>query len=253
MKKNTAKYVDKAYKLKRNIAPMSFMLSAKHTRRKPLLYFDSNEGVNKPLRYARNQKSPFEDEQDGNAILEPIVFEDGFLYVKKENQVLQKFLHYHPENGSTFVEVDNERDAATEVEAMNIEVDALIEARQLDITRAEQVAKAGLGLNTDKMSSAEIKRDVLVFARRNPKDFLDVLNDPMLELMYKTANFFSYGLLDFKSNKNVHFNWKGNKKKMLTIPFGEGRDYVVASYLQSEEGIETLKMLETKLEAILEE
>jgi len=37
------------------------------------------ENENRPLRYARNQKSPFEDEQDGNVILEPIVFEDGML------------------------------------------------------------------------------------------------------------------------------------------------------------------------------
>ena len=98
------------------------MLSSKNTKRKPLLYFDEETGVNKPLRYARNQKSPFEDDQDGNAILEPIVFEDGFLYVRKENQILQKFLALHPENGSTFVEVDNEKDATKEVETLTLEV-----------------------------------------------------------------------------------------------------------------------------------
>ena len=60
-------FVDKVYKLTKDKAPLSFMLTSKHTRRKPLLYFDDTEGVNKPLRYARNQKTPFQDEQDGNS------------------------------------------------------------------------------------------------------------------------------------------------------------------------------------------
>ena len=90
---------DKAYKLTREVAPLSLILASRHTNRVPLLYFDEETGVNRPLRYARNQNSPFQDEQDDNAILEPIVFEDGFLFVPRTNQVLQKFLSYHPGNG----------------------------------------------------------------------------------------------------------------------------------------------------------
>jgi hypothetical protein len=251
-KKQQSIYVDKTYKLTRGAAPLSYMLCSKHTRRKPLLYFDESEGVNKPLRYARNQKSPFEDEQDGNAILEPIIFEDGFLHVRKENQVLQEFLSLHPDNGTLFMEVNTEKDAQAELEKVDVEVDALIAARSLDINRAEQIARGALSLKTEKMTSAEIKRDILLFARQYPKDFLDVLNDPMLELISKVYDFFSNGLLSYRNNKDVHFNFKGNKKKMLTVPFGETRDYIVASYLQSDDGIETLKMLEGKLENLVE-
>ena len=78
--------MDKSFVLNRTTPPLSFMLSSRHTRRNPLLYFDGTS--NKPLRYARNQKSPFEDEQDGTAIVEPIIFDDGFLHVPKENPVL---------------------------------------------------------------------------------------------------------------------------------------------------------------------
>ena len=35
---------------------------------------------------------------------------------------------------------------------------------------------------------------------------------------------------------------------MLTVPFGEDPMYIVASYLQSDDGIEALKMLEKMLE-----
>lgn len=245
-------FVDKVYKLSRNVAPLSYMLASKNSKRKPLLYFDESEGINKPLRYARNQKSPFEDEQDGNAILEPIVFEDGFLRVPKENQVLQKFLHLHPDNGTLFHEVNAEKDAASEVEKVEIEVDALVAARGLDIGRAEQIARAVLGQKTETMTSSEIKRDVLLFARQYPQDFMDALNDPMLELISKVYDFFTNGLLSYKNNKDVHFNYKGNKKKLLTVPFGEQRDYIVASFLQSDDGLETLKLLENKLENLVE-
>ena len=251
-KKPTEVFVNKTYKLTRDAAPLCFMLSSKHTKRKPLLYFDEKEGVYKPLRYARNQKSPFEDDQDGNAILEPIVFEDGFLVVRKENQVLQKFLHYHPENGATFIEVNHEQDAAKDLEVIHHEVDALVAAREMDIHRAEQIARVGMGINTDKMTSAEIKRDVLVFARKNPKEFLDLLGDPMLELQSKVNGFFRDSILSWKSNKDVYYNTKTNKKKMLTVPFGESRDYIVASYLQSDEGIEALKMLENLTESLVD-
>jgi hypothetical protein len=56
-------------------------------------------------------------------------------------------------------------------------------------------------------------------------------------------------LLIFKNNKrDVHFNTTSNKKRMLTIPFGEDPLFIMASYLQSDEGIEALKLLEKRLE-----
>ena len=140
-KKSTPKFVDKSYKLTREIAPLSLILASRHTTRYPLLHFDEKTGMNRPLRYARNQNSPFQDEQDDNAIVEPIVFEDGFLFVPKNNQILQKFLSLHPGNGKTFVEINKAKEAAEIVEDLNLEVDALIEARQLTVEQVENVSR----------------------------------------------------------------------------------------------------------------
>jgi len=140
-RKSTPKFVDKAYKLTRDSAPLSLILASRHTTRFPLLHFDENTGLNRPLRYARNQNSPFQDEQDDNAILEPIVFEDGFLYVPKNNQVLQKFMSLHPGNGRIFVEIDKAKEAQEIVEDLNLEVDALIEARQLNVEQVENISR----------------------------------------------------------------------------------------------------------------
>ena len=246
MKTKEAPLVDKLYKLRRDVAPLSYILPSRNSHRHPLMYFDGTS--NRALRYSPNQKTPFEDEQDKNVILEPIIFEDGFLKVPKTNPVLQWFLEIHPDNGKKFEVVDNERDAETELEVINYEVDALIAAKQLGLSELERIGRVILGRDVTKMSTAELKRDVLVYSRNNPKEFLDTLNDPMTNMSATVALMFDKGLLGYRAGKDVHFNLPNNKKRMLTVPYGEDRDYIVASYLQSDEGLETFKLLEPMLE-----
>lgn len=247
--KKQQQYVDKTYKLMRDEAPLSFMLPVRNSRKSPLLHFDEEKGINRPLRYAVNQKSPFEDEQDGNAIIEPVVFEDGFLTVPRTNQVLQEFLHYHPLNGKRFVEVNNEKDAQQQVDVLNYEVDALIEARKLTIDQLESLGRVIIGGSAASMTTAELKRDMLIFAKRDPKGFLSMVSDPQIKLQSKVQKFFDESILGFRNNKkDVYFNLPANKKRMMTIPFGEDPMYVVTSYLQSDEGLEILEYLEKQLE-----
>ena len=44
-------------------------------------------------------------------------------------------------------------------------------------------------------------------------------------------------------NRDVYFNLPNNKTKMLTVPFGEDASDIVASYMQTDEGVETYKLL----------
>ena len=247
--KNKTIPVDKNYKLKSRETPLAFMLPTKNSSRYPLMYFDEEQNVNRALRYARNQKSPFEDEQDGNAILEPIIFEDGFLHVPKNNPVLQSFLHYHPMNGSHFEEINTEKDAQEDVEILNLEVDALIEARQLSLEQIENVTRVLFNKDTSKISTAELRRDILIFAKREPREFLQIIKDPSLQLQGKIQLFFDKGLLTFRKNKKeVWYNTSSNKTRMLVVPFNVDPMDETTSYLQSDEGIESLVMLETLLE-----
>lgn len=239
--------VDKVYKLKIG-NPLSYTLASRNHPRFPLMWYDEKNNVNRALRYSTNQQSPFEDEQDGNAIIEPIIFEDGFLRVPRTNPVLQQFLHYHPLNGSIFVEVDKEKDAAAEVEDLNLEVEALIEARQLSLDQIETLTRVMFGKDPSTVSTAELKRDILVFAKRDPKEFLNILNDPELKFQAKIRLFFENKLLVLRNGeKEVWFNTSTNKKKMLSVPFGEDPYEMVAHFLQSDEGIDSLKMLEATL------
>jgi hypothetical protein len=238
---------DKVYVLKRKTFPMSFMLAARNTLRKPLLYFDETTNQNRALRYAVNQKSPFEDEQDGNAILQPIIFEDGLLTVGKNNQVLQMFLTYHPDNNVLFEEVDTKKDASAQIDWMNVQLDAQLAARTLDLQTKEAIGRILLGTRVDRLSSEELNRDILIHARNNPKEFLDMLNDPELRLQNIAAKALQDGFFVLKNNRrDIYFNLPDNKKKLMGIPFGEDAIKLLTSYLQSDDGIDLYKMLEKK-------
>ena len=238
---------DKIYKLKSG-TPLSYTLASRNHPRFPLLWFDEEKNINRPLRYSVNQKSPFEDEQDGNAIVEPIIFEDGLLRVPRTNPVLQEFLHYHPLLNVVFAEVDKEKDAAAEMEDLNYEVDALVEARQLTIEQLETLTRVMFGKDPSTVSTAELKRDILVFAKLNPIEFLNVINDPMLKFQDKIRQFFENRLLQFRNNeKEVWYNTPTNKKKMMSVAFGEDPYEAVSLYLKSDEGIEAMKMLELSM------
>ena len=76
---------DRMYLLKGRGNPLTDVLQSKSTRKKPLLWWDEEKGINREMRYASNQESVFVDEQDDNAILEHIIFENGGLFVSKRN------------------------------------------------------------------------------------------------------------------------------------------------------------------------
>ena len=247
MKKNIVS-VDKVYKLLHS-SPLSFTIPSRSTRRFPLLWFDEDQNVNRPLRYAVNQKSPFEEEQDGNAIVEPIIFEDGMLRVPKNNPVLQQFLYYHPMNGTVFAEVNYEKDAQSEVEFLNEEVDALLEARSLTIEQLENVSRVLFGKDPSIVSTAELKRDVLIYAKKDPRGFLNLLNDPMLKLESNVHKYFDTKVLAFRNgNKEVWFNMPNNKRKMMNVPFGSDPYTEVALFLQTEEGLDAMKLLDKSMD-----
>ena len=244
MKKIKKIFKDKMYRLKREVAPLTYMLASHHTRRSPVLHFDEETGQNKQLRYARNQKSPFIEEQDGNVIMEPIIFEDGFLHVPKNNQILQQFLYYHPSRDYVYEEVNRERDASAEYELMESQLSAQIKAKDLSVDQLVALGRIVIGPSAQKMSTAELRRDILLFAQEEPETFMEIMEDPDLQFEDEVRQFFELSLLKFRNkNKDVYFNIPGNKKKMLTIPFNEDPYHVVSSFLKSDDGVEVYKGL----------
>lgn len=235
----------RVYKLKTKHTPLSLMLASRNTTQKPLIYFDEEKMVNRPLRYAVNQQSIFEDEQDGSALLGTIVFEDGFLSTRREDVLLQNFLELHPDKGIIFEEVDHEKNAERDLEYINAEVDALISARELSVEEMETLGRVLIGGKVDSMKTSELKRDILIFARDYPMDFLDALDNDDMALESLVKKMFADGMLSFrKKSREVYYNLPNNKKRLLLVKHGESHVKTVMSYFHTDPGMEVLGTLE---------
>ncbi len=238
---------DRNYYLTNDMSPLTYTLASKHTRRFPLLYFDVEQGYNRELRYATNQKSIFVDEQDGMATLEHIVFENGTLHVPKEKQALQKLLSlYHPDKNKKYKELDLIENAEDDIDILEAEFQALSMARELDIEHAEAILRVEIGSTVSSMSSKEIKRDVLVFAKRNPYLFLELVSDENVQLRDFAIKATEANIIKLSQDQRT-FAWGSNGKKLMTIPFDENPYSAFAAYLKTDEGIEVYQSIEKKL------
>jgi len=237
---------DRFYYLTDNKNPLTFTIPSRHSRRYPLLWFDEEKGYNRELRYATNQRSPFVDEQDGQATLKHIIFTNGTLAVKKTDIVLQKFLALHPANGLLFAERDEVKEADNSVVNLEIELDAMNLARDLDIDFAEAVLRVEQGSKVSTMSSSEIKRDILVMARRNPIAFIDIVNDENIQLRNIGIKAVELGLLNM-SEGGRSFTWASNNRKLMNVPFDENPYSALAAWFKTDEGVEVLQSIQKKL------
>ena len=240
------KYKDKLYELTGRHQPIINKIPSRHTRKNPLMWFDEEKGYNRELRYATNQRSPFVDEQDGQATLKHIIFTNGTLAVKKTDVVLQKFLALHPANGLLFAERDEVKEADNSVVNLEIELDAMNLARDLDIDFAEAVLRVEQGSKVSTMSSSEIKRDILVMARKNPVAFIDIVNDENIQLRNIGIKAVELGLLNMSDGGRA-FTWASNNRKLMNVPFDENPYSALAAWFKTDEGVEVLQSIQKKL------
>lgn len=238
---------DRFYFLKGLNEPLSYVLTSKSTPRKPLLWFDEEKGYNREIRYSSNQRSCFIDEQDGNVILDHIIFEDGVLQVSKTNQPLQKLLSlYHPKKGYVYEEKDEIAEAKEDLVSIEVEMQALNMAMSIDVDQSEAILRVELGSAVDKMSSAELKRDLYMFARNNPMLFLELVNDDNVMLRNLAIKASEMGVIKLSQDQRT-FAWGSNGKKLMTVPFDENPYSAFAAYLKTDEGVEVFKSIEKKL------
>ena len=239
---------DRLYILKQEAKPLVFTIPGKHTARKPLLYFDKETGMQKELRYATNQNSPLVDEQKGAATLGHIIMRDGVLNVPKQKQNLQKLLSiYHPLKDVIYKEHDAIEIASDDLDYMEMEIEALMAAKDLEVDVAEAVLRVEVGSNVSKMTSKEIKRDLLLFARRNPALFLDLLKDDNVELRNFGIKAVEAGKLALSPDQR-NFTWASNGRKLLTVPFDEHPYSALAAFFKTDEGMEIYQNIEKSLD-----
>ena len=233
---------DRTYVLKNGMSPLTYKIKSSN-----IIWFDEKEGVNKEIRYATNQKSLFVDEQDGFAKLEHIIFADGTLYVPRNKPLLQQLLSvYHPGKDIKYEEVDFVKEAVDEIDLIELELEALKLVQELDIEHLEAILRTEIGSEVTSMSSKEIKRDCYIFARNEPKLFIEIANDEDIKLRNLANRCVEAGIVKLTDDNTV-FKWAANSKKIMTVPFDEHPYAAFARFLKTDEGVDVMKAIEKKL------
>ena len=168
---------DRLYELKGKNTPIVTILKNR------TMWFDEEKGYEREVKYTTNQKTVFVDEMKGPERLGHIIFRDGKLFVPKEKTVLQKFLSlYHPQKGSYYDEHDPVAIAEDDIDYLELEIEALNQASKMEVDRSEAILRTELGNSVSTMTSKELKRDLILFARNNPELFLELANDENINI-----------------------------------------------------------------------
>ena len=236
---------DRAYKLSGR-APLTWTIQSKHTRKKPLLWFDEEKGINREIRYATNQNSIFVDDQDGYATLGHVIFEDGMIVVPKSDQPLQKLLSlYHPKAGAQWVELDPDKKAKDSVEAAEKTLDALNLVTELEEDHLIAILRTEHGSAVSGWTPSQIKRMGFALANKNPKNFIDLAEDEDIKLRNTAVLAAEAGIVKLVNN-NTQWVTSGGKK-LFNVPFDENPFIAFARYFKTDEGVDVYKSIEKKL------
>ena len=240
--KNTWEIKDRQYFLTNKKTPLSYSIRASG-----IYWFDEEKGYERELKYTSNQKTCFVDEMVGDQRLEHVVFLNGVLRVPKEKTVLQKLLSlYHPHRNVLFKEHKPIQDATNEIDVLEMEIEALNAAKSMDIDMAEAIMRVEKGFEVSNMSSKELKRDLLLYAKKNPKLFLELVNDDNVQLRNFGIKATELGIIKLSSDQRT-FKWGSNDRKLMTIPFDEHPYSALASWFKTDEGMEIYSNIEKRL------
>jgi hypothetical protein len=212
-----------------------------------IYWFDEEKGYERELKYCQNQRTTFVDDMKGDQRLSHIIFRNGALFVEKEKTVLQKLLSiYHPDKDKLYEEYKPIEIAEDQLDFLELEVEALTIAKTLDIDTAEAVMRVESGSKVSNMSSKELRRDLLLFARNNPQLFLELVNDDNVQLRNFGIKATELNIIKLSSDQR-HFMWGSTDRKLMTVPFDEHPYSALAQWFKTDEGMEVYTNIEKRL------
>ena len=233
---------DRLYELKMDSFPPVYIIKSRG-----LFYFDKEKGYEREIKYARNQQTPFVDEMKGHSKLGHIIFRNGKLFVEKEKVALQKFLSlYHPGRGQIFKEFNADEIATTDLDIIELQLEAMNLAKTIDVDQAEAILRTEIGREVTKMTSKELKRDLLVFAQNQPQLFLELANDDNINVRNTGIRAVEAGLIELSQDQRT-FKWQSTGKKLITVPFDENPYSALAAWFKTDDGIDVFKTVEKRL------
>ena len=211
-----------------------------------VMYFDKAKNKQFALRYCPNEPSVYRDDQNENSIKGGIVFREGRIFVSEDQQNLRDFLDMHPDNeangGSVFRKIDHASLAKKKIEVDFLYADAVNLVRSKPVDEIVSVATA-FAVNTDRMVD-EVRHDLLVFAKKNPKAFIEAFDNPVIETKAKVKRAMKYNLI---SHKGGHIVWTDTNKHIIAVPEGKDPADIFVRYCMTETGSVVLNEIERQL------
>jgi len=233
---------DRVYNLTQKRRPLSYMIRSAN-----IYYFDEEKGHERELKYCVNQTTPFVDEMQGDQRLEHVVFRAGELHVPRNKQTLQKLLSlYHPHKDKLYEEWKPVKQAESQLDWLEFEVAAMNAANNLDIDMMEAVMRVEIGSEVSNMSSKELKRDLLLFAKKQPKLFLELVTDENIQLRNFGIRATEAKIIKLSSDQRT-FSWGSNDRKLMNVPFDEHPYSALAAWFKTDEGMEIYRNIEKRL------
>ncbi len=233
---------DRIYRLLSKRQPVVRIIKSRN-----ILWFDPEKKYEREVKYCENQSTVFVDEMKGVQRVGQIAFRDGILSVPKNKVTLQKLLSlYHPGNGSIYYEVDSEKEAASDLDIFEIEMEAMKAAMDMDLDHAEAVLRTEVGNRVSEMKSKELKRDLYIFAKQNPVLFLEIANDDNIEVRNKGIKAVEAGIINLSQDQRT-FTWKSTGRKLIEVPFDENPYSALAAWFKTDDGIDVYKSVEKQL------
>ena len=228
---------DRMYVLCNNFKPLSRGIRNRSKPNSALTYLNPATKTTHSLRFSVNQTSFFEDKQKGDVVITPIEVKNGMLKTNKNEIPLQKFLAIHPDNkangGSIFEEYDPAKEASIEIEKEDRLFEAQSLVRSISPIKQDAVARLMCSDYKEEWVPAELKRSLYSAVAKSPAKFLQLANQPSLEVkgVAKTAMY--RGVISYSNYK-----WLNERKEVLVEVSRNQDEYdAIAEYLMSGKGM----------------
>jgi hypothetical protein len=203
----------------------------------PLTYLNPKTNQTYALRYSVNQVSFFMEKQKGDVVVTPIEVKYGMLKTNKNEIPLQKFLAIHPDNkangGSIFEEYDPGKEASLEIEKEDRLYEAQSLVRSISPIKQDAVARLMCSDYKEEWVPAELKRSLYSAVAKSPAKFLQLANQPTLEIKGVAKTALYRGVISYSNYK-----WLNENKEVLVEVSRNQDEYdAIAEYLMSGKGM----------------
>jgi len=209
--------------------------------------YDKQTGRNRQIRYCPNEPSIYADEQSSNAIRAHVLFEEGVLAVPPQQANLQEFLDLHPMNrangGGTFELVNTEAKAEVDLDKEFLLHDAVALVRNKTI---DELLPVAIYLNMDtNQKNAELKRELLMEAKGNPKRFIELFDNPTVQVRSIIKKAVDFQILN---SKDDGMYWFDSNRLIVATPVGQDTIKVMTQFCLTEKGATAFESIKEELE-----